>query len=121
AQIEQLERGLLAITGSAEETTRQLAELEEVAELPGIGFREAVEGATALQVLNFSAETATRTLRAFGNAIALTGGGPAELDRIILQLTQMASAGRILTQDLRPVIQIAPAAGRALQEAFGTV
>lgn len=121
AQIEQLERGLLAITGSAEETARQLAELEEVAELPGIGFREAVEGATALQVLNFSAETATRTLRAFGNAIALTGGGPAELDRIIVQLTQMASTGRILTQDLRPIIQTAPAVGRALQEAFGTV
>lgn len=121
AQLERLELGLGAITGSAEETARQLAELEQVAELPGIGFREAIEGATALQVLNFSAETATRTLRAFGNAIALTGGGAAELDRVIAQLTQMASAGRILTQDLRPIIQTAPAVGRALQTAFGTV
>lgn len=121
ADMERLERSLVAITGSSAEAARQLRRLEDVARLPGIGFQEAVQGAANLQLLGFSAEQAERTLRQFGNAIALTGGGQAELGRVITQLTQMASAGRILTQDLRPIIQTAPAVGQALQRAFGTI
>lgn len=119
--MERLELGLNTITGSAEETARQLERLREVAKLPGLSFQEVVQGATNLQVLGFSAEQAEETIRRFGNAIALTGGGVPELQRVITQLTQMASAGKILTADLRPIIQTAPAVGQALQKAFGTI
>ena len=120
-QLDSLTRGLTAITGSADETERQLVRLKEVAKLPGLGFKEAIQGSISLQAVGFSAAKAERSLMAFGNAIATTGGGKAELDRVFTQLTQMASAGKILTADLRPIIQVSPLVGRALKEAFGTI
>jgi tape measure domain-containing protein len=60
-------------------------------------------------------------LKAFGNAVAFTGGGKNELDRITVQLGQLSSKGKILSQDLRPIIEAAPAVGKALKDAFGTV
>jgi tape measure domain-containing protein len=121
ADMDKLSRGLNALNGDARTTAAQMQRLQEVAKLPGLGFREAVQGAINLQAVGFSAERAERSLKAFGNAIALTGGGKAELDRVLNQLTQMSSAGRILTADLRPIIQTSPLVARALKEAFGTI
>ena len=120
-RLDAMKASLTAIMGSAAAAERELANLREVARLPGLGFEEAVRGSTALQTVGFSAKLAREALTGFGNAVAITGGGRYELDRVITQLTQMASAGKVLTQDLRPIIQTAPAVGRALFNAFGTI
>jgi tape measure domain-containing protein len=116
-----MRRGLTVVAGSSAEAERQLERLRIVAQLPGIGFSEAVQGSIRLQAVGFNASTAERAIKAFANTIALTGGGAPELDRVIVQLVQMASKGKILTQDLRPIIEAAPAVGTALRSAFGTV
>lgn len=116
-----LTRGLEAITGSAAEAQAQLARLREVAKLPGLGFREAIEGSIRLQSVGFNAQVAERALKVFANAVAFTGGGKSELDRITVQLSQMSGKSKILAQDMRPIIEAAPAVGKALKEAFGTV
>lgn len=121
ADLDSLRRGIVAVSGSSEEASRQLERLEIIARLPGLGFAEAVQGSLNLQAVGFSAATAERSIKAFGNAVAITGGGKNELDRVLVQLTQMSSAGRILTADLRPIIQISPMIARALREAFGTI
>jgi tape measure domain-containing protein len=120
ASFQRLEQGLASIMGSAGAATKEIEKLKEVAKVPGLGFREAIQGSLQLQALGVQAERARRIIEAFGNAVAFTGG-KAELDRILLQLTQMMSAGRVITQDLRPIIQTAPIAGRALRDAFGTI
>ncbi len=119
--LDSLTRGLTAIVGSAQEAGVQLARLTEIAKLPGIGFQEAIQGSIRLQAVGFSAEVAERALRQFANAVALTGGGRDELNRITIQLGQLSSKGKVLSQDLRPIIEAGPAIGRALKEAFGTV
>lgn len=119
--LDSLQRGLTAITGSAEEAGRQLTRLTEIAKLPGIGFQEAIQGSIRLQAVGFSAEKAEKALVQFSNAIALTGGGREELDRITVQLGQLSAKGKVLSQDLKPIIEAGPAVGRALKEAFGTV
>jgi tape measure domain-containing protein len=123
--MDSLRRGLEVSAGSAEAAAGQLNELRRVAELPGLGFKEAIQGAVQLNVafegLSNRIPRVNQTLEQFGNAIALTGGGKAELDRVIVQLAQIASAGKILTQDLRPIIQTAPAVATALKQAFGTI
>ncbi len=119
--LDSLKRGLVAITGSSEEAGRQLARLTEIAKLPGIGFEEAIQGSIRLQAVGFSAKDAEKALIEFSNAIALTGGGREELNRITVQLGQLAAKGKVLSQDLRPIIEAAPAVGRALKAAFGTV
>ena len=120
-QMDSLRRGLTAIVGSSAEAGRQLTRLTEIAKLPGIGFQEAIQGSIRLQAVGFSAQEAERALRQFSNAVALTGGGRDELERVTVQLGQLAAKGKVLSQDLRPIIEAAPAVGRALLQAFGTV
>lgn len=119
--MDSLRRGLTAIVGSSEEASRQLARLTEIAKLPGIGFEEAIQGSIRLQAVGFSAAEAEAALVQFSNAIALTGGGREELARVTVQLGQLAAKGKVLAQDLKPIIEAAPAVGRALLQAFGTV
>lgn len=121
ADFDSLKRGLVAVAGSSAAAEEQLKRLEDVAKLPGLGFREAIQGSVRLQAVGINVATAERSLRAFGNAVALTGGGKAELDRITVQLGQLAAKGKVLGQDLRPIIEAAPAVGQALRKAFGTV
>lgn len=120
-RLDSLKRGLAAIVGSSDEANRQLARLTQIAKLPGIGFEEAIQGSIRLQAVGFSAAEAEKNLREFANAVALTGGGRDELTRVTVQLGQLAAKGKVLSQDLRPIIEAAPAVGRALLQAFGTV
>jgi tape measure domain-containing protein len=116
-----LERGLKNVAGSSEEAQKQLVRLKEVGKLPGIGFREAIQGSISLQALGFQAQFAERTMVALAKAISLTGGGKVELQRVLVQLTQMAAKGKVLQQDIRPILESAPVFARAMKEAFGTI
>lgn len=119
--MERLQKGLEVTAGSGEAFNRQMRQAEKIARLPGLGFRETIDGLTQLNVALEDTDRSSRTLQAFGRAVALTGGGAPELQRVITQVTQIASAGKLLTQDLRPIIQTAPAVGQALKDAFGTI
>ena len=120
-KMDTLKRALVAVAGSTEAADRQLVDLKEAAKLPGLGFAEAIEGSVRLQAVGVEAGRATRLLKAFGNAIATTGGGKNELQRVTVQLGQLSAKGKILAQDLRPIIEAAPVVGKALKDAFGTV
>lgn len=119
--LDSLKRGLTAITGSAADAAVQLERLREIAKAPGIGFQEAIQGSIRLQAVGFSALEAERALKQFANAVALTGGGRDELERVTIQLGQLAAKGKVVAQDLKPIIEAAPAVGQALLQAFGTV
>lgn len=119
SDIDSLKRGLIAVAGSATEANKQFEELREVAKLPGLGLAEAVQGSVRLQAFGFSAGEAKAALLSFGNAVATVGGGKAELDRVIIQLGQMAGASKVLNQDLRPIIQTVPQVAGIIREQFG--
>lgn len=121
AKMDSLVKGLESVAGGSAGAQIQLARLTEIAKRPGIGFAEAIQGSVRLQAIGFSAALAERSLKGFSNAIALTGGGRDELQRVTVQLGQLAAKGKVLTQDLRPIIEAAPAVGKALRDAFGTV
>ena len=54
--MESLTRGLTAVAGSAKEAELQMADLREVAKLPGLGLEEAMRGSINLQAAGLSAE-----------------------------------------------------------------
>jgi len=113
--------GLGAMREAAEQTTARLAQLQEIAKLPGLGFEGAVQGDVRLRAVGISAEQSAKSIRAFANAIATTGGGKSEFDRVTVQLAQLSAKGKVLAQDLRPIIEAAPAVSGALQRLYGTV
>lgn len=120
AQMDSLTRGLTAVTGSAAETKVQLARLEDVAKLPGLGFREAIQGSINLQAAGLSARTSERALKAFGNALATVGRGKADLDGVTLALTQMASKSKISAEEINQLNERVPQIRQAMLAAFGT-
>lgn len=120
ADFEGLRRGLEAVTGSAAKAEAQFQSLKKVAELPGLGFREAVQGSINLQAAGFSAGTAERALKAFGNALATVGKGRAELDGVILALSQIQSKGKVSAEEINQLAERLPQIRQALKAAFGT-
>lgn len=120
-EIDSLRRALATLEGTSAKTEARMKELREVAKLPGLGFKEAVQGDVRLRAVGISADLAKRALLAFGNAIATTGGGKGELAQVTVQLAQLSAKGKVLAQDLRPIIEAAPAVATALKKLYGTV
>ncbi|MGY3091079.1 tape measure domain-containing protein [Hymenobacter sp. UYAg731] len=113
--------GVAALGEAASLTTERMKELEVLARAPGLGFEQAVQGDVRLRAVGISAEQSAKSLKAFANAIATTGGGKSEFDRVTVQLAQLSAKGKVLAQDLRPIIEAAPAVSAALQKLYGTV
>jgi len=118
---ERLAKGIGVVSQNAFAASRQLAILEGIAELPGIGFKEAIEGSIRLQAVELGAARTQRALREFSNAIAVGAGGPEQLQGVIVQLMQMTTRPKLLMEDLKPIITQAPVVARAIKETFGTI
>lgn len=119
-QMDSLTRGLTAVMHSAARAQDELVNLKEVAKLPGLGFREAIEGSIRLQAAGFSAGLARRALLEFGNALATVGKGKADLDGVTLALSQIAAKGKIMAQDINQIQERVPQIRVAMRAAFGT-
>jgi tape measure domain-containing protein len=120
ADMDSLKRGLTAVAGSSGEAEKQLVRLKEVAKLPGLGFKEAIQGSINLQAAGFSAVLAERSLKAFGNALATVGKGKADLDGVGLALSQIASKGKISAEEINQLNERVPQIRAAMKAAFGT-
>ncbi|WP_309721155.1 tape measure protein [Armatimonas sp.] len=119
-ELDSLKRGLIAITGSSAEAERQLVRLRKIAELPGLGFKEAIQGSLRLQSAGLSAKRAEASLREFGNAIAAAGGGKEQLDGVTLALSQIASKGKVSAEEINQIAERFYGVRTAMQAAFGT-
>lgn len=118
-QIDSLKRGLETIMGSASAAGKEFEKLRQVAKLPGIGLEEAVKGSVNLQAAGFSADEARKSLTAFGNALGTVGKGKAELDLVVLALSQLQNKTGGFGQDLRQLTEQLPQLRGALVDAFG--
>jgi tape measure domain-containing protein len=113
-------RGLAAYAKNAQELQAQLARLQEIARLPGLGLTEVRAGVLNLEAAGLNAQTAERALMAFGNALALVGKGKSELDGVILALGQIASKGSISAEEINQIAERVPQIRQVLVSAFGT-
>lgn len=120
ADMESLRLGLASVAKASDTTEQQLVRLKEVAKLPGLGFKEAIQGSIALQSAGFSAQLAERSLKAFGNALATVGKGKADLDGVTLALSQIASKGKISAEEINQLAERVPQIRKAMLAAFGT-
>lgn len=83
-ELESLKMSLGTLDKTTEGLNKRLAELNKVAELPGLGFKEAIQADVRLRSVGVSAETSKRAMLAFGNAIATAGGGKAQLTQLFI-------------------------------------
>ncbi|MVN78918.1 tape measure protein [Hymenobacter sp. HMF4947] len=113
--------GLGAVGIAAQQTSERIKELQVIAKAPGLGLETAEQADIRLRAVGTSAQESAKEIKAFANAIATTGGGRTEFQTVTTQLAQMTAKGKVLAQDLRPIIEAAPAVAAALQTLYGTV
>jgi tape measure domain-containing protein len=120
AEFDGLVRGLKTLDGTAEATEARLKVLRNVAQLPGLGFEEAVRGDIRLRAAGISAKTSEGALRAFGNALATVGGGKDQLDGVIMALAQISAKGKVSAEEINQLAERVPQIRAAMKDAFGT-
>jgi tape measure domain-containing protein len=119
-RMDSLRRGMVAVMGSAALAAAEIERLREVAKLPGLGLEEAIQGSIRLQAAGLSAREARQALQAFGNALATVGAGKAELQGVILALSQIAAKGRVSAEEINQLNERLPQIRQAMRRAFGT-
>jgi len=117
---EALELALTSQLGSARAAREELSKLQKSAELPGLAFEQAVKGSVQLQAVGFSADRARETIEAFGNGLALVGKGGAELDGVLLALTQISAKGVVSAEEINQIAERLPQIRTLMKQAFGT-
>jgi len=120
AKMQRMEISLSALMGSAKAAKTEMSKLIEVAKLPGLGVSEVVDASIKFQSAGLSADKARESILALGNAVALAGGGKAEFNRAMLQLSQIRNKATGFGQDLKALTESLPLLGAILEEAFGT-
>ena len=98
-----------------------LSNLEDLAQLPGITFEGAVQGALRLKTVSVEGDRALGVIREFGNAAALAGNNSEELGRAMIGLSQAIARGRIDQENLNQILENVPLIGNSIREAFGTI
>ena len=120
-ELDSLTRGLATLEKSSSSLKARLSELQEVAKLPGLGYREALQFDVSLRSAGFSADLSKRSMMAFGNALGVIGKGKNDLKGLSVQLQQLATKTGGFGADIRIIKEYAPQVGKALQAAFGTI
>lgn len=100
-QLEAAEQGFVALLGSAEKARATMQRIKREAaatpfEIPGL-----TAGAQALTAITKDGDRAIDTLLDVGKAIATSGKGQAELDRVILNLQQISATGKVTAMDIK--------------------
>ena len=97
---------------------RRIMELQEISDLPGVSFEQAVQGAIRLRVVGVEGERANAVITELGNALALTGD--TDLSGAIRAITQIIQLQRVNQEEINQLVERSGAAAAALNDVFGT-
>lgn len=101
AQLEQYRTMFTTLTGSAEEADKILTQLQEDAQKSPFDSSALIQANQYLISAGVSAEDARKTILDLGNAVAATGGGSDELNRMAQNLQQIKNVGKASAQDIK--------------------
>ncbi len=101
AQIEQYQTMFTTLTGSAEEADRIISQLQADAQKSPFDSASLIQANQYLISAGVSADTARTDILNLGNAIAATGGGSAELERMAQNMQQIKNVGKATSQDIK--------------------
>ena len=120
-QFDQIERGLRAVTGSAQETADALELIRQTAQKPGVDYLQAARSFQQLDPLNLSLKDTALLVQGIGNELTLVGNSaPDSLREISRAFVKVSSSGKITAEDLEIITDRAAGFRDVFQEAFGT-
>ena len=101
AQMEQYRTMFTTLTGSAEEADRVISQLQEDAQKSPFDSASLIQANQYLISAGVSADDARTDILNLGNAIAATGGGSDELNRMAQNLQQIKNVGKATSVDIK--------------------
>jgi tape measure domain-containing protein len=113
AELQKLEKGLNRYGESLEN-------VRELAKLPNIGIFDGARSLISLKAMKVNSDLATRSIKAFANAITDAGGSAVDLEPAMINLRQFIATKHINQVDLRQLSARMPQTNDAMQSAFGT-
>lgn len=118
--LDAMAKGLDVITGSTQKTSNYMKQFLQDAAMPGLGFKEVAQHGGSWLILGDNIQTARKKMQEFGNALALEGKGKEVFANINYQLIQMANKGKVVAEDLKPIITQSSVIAKAISDRYGT-
>ena len=102
ASMETYEAAFTTLLGSAEEADKAIASIKELSKgIPTFSTDALAKGTQMIVATGKSADDATKDMQALANAVAASGGGNEELERMAQNLQQIGNAGKATKMDIR--------------------
>ena len=118
--LDSMRLGMTVLEGSTEGANARIQEMRDLAKLPGLGFEQVVQGDIRLRSAGLSAATSKRAIEEMGNALAAVGKGKADMDGVILAISQIASKGKVSAEEINQIAERVPQIRAIMKGTFGT-
>ena len=118
-QYDSVRSRLNAAEGSSILGAQDFREIQEMAKKPGLGFEQAASTMATLRGMKVTADEAKQLILGIAQANASAAGTAEQFGAVMYQIQQSVSLGRLMSEDLKPIMQQIPTLGAAIQEHFG--
>lgn len=118
-QYDSIRSRLNAAEGSSILGAQDFREIQEMAKKPGLGFEQAAATMATLRGMKVTADEAKQLILGIAQANASAAGTAEQFGAVMYQIQQSVSLGRLMSEDLKPIMQQIPTLGAAIQEHFG--
>jgi tape measure domain-containing protein len=119
-EAEKLQNALKSTAGNDLLGMAQYEQLKTLSAEIGVNMTTAAKATLQLQAAGMSAADAFKTIKTLQNAVVSTGGGDAELGRLLYGLQQMYASPKPLAEELNQLKEALPITAKLLTEAFGS-
>jgi tape measure domain-containing protein len=120
SKYELLHARMNAVEGSTALGDRDFKMVQEMAKKPGLGFEEAASTMATLRGMKITAGEAKTLIEGIAQANASAGGTAEQFGRVMYQIRQSIGYGKLMQEDLRPILEAVPTLGALIQEHFGS-
>lgn len=122
ADFQETRNSLIVFAGSAEAANRELAAVDETArKTTGLRLVSAEQGYRQLRALGFEAENSRKLIEGLGKERLLSGATDQDVQRVIVNLTQLSAGSNRASQDIREIYHVMPSLRKEFALAFGTL
>ena len=118
-RLELLTTGLENVEGSSEAAQRRLAELDEIARLPGANLDALIQFSNRLRSIGISSEETDNILKNVGQSVVVLGGNAYTATEALEQIAQALQKNTIIMHDFRPIIQRVPGILQSIANVHG--
>tara|TARA_R110000822_G_scaffold99902_2_gene225111 strand:+ start:6531 stop:8225 length:1695 start_codon:yes stop_codon:yes gene_type:complete len=119
-EAEKFQNALKSTAGNDLLGMAQYEQLKTLSAEIGVNMSTAAKATLQLQAAGMSASEAFKTIKTLQNAVVSTGGGDAELGRLLYGLQQMYASPKPLAEEINQLKEALPITAKLLTEAFGS-